>query len=320
MVSPSSEHTSSFVWKRVVAGGLGGTVGAFFTHPLDVVRTRLQSSLNAASFEKVQAVPRSGWQRYTPRTFLSLGSIFRTEGMRGLFRGLIPNLVGVMPARAIYFTSYGLTKRTLTSGDPAREDTLTHTLSAISAAVVTSTAVSPLGVLKTRMQLSEVGAATSYPSYWACAKDMYKKEGFRSFYRGLTASYLGSSETALQFILYERFKAWVSESQGSEDKRPHSIWVLLTAATSKLIAASVTYPHEVVRTRMREGKTSENFVVLFRKVLHEEGWRSLYRGMAAHLMRVVPNTAIVFFTFEVLVQFLDGDEQATSSSSCNRPK
>ena len=50
------------------------------------------------------------------------------------------------------------------------------------------------------------------------------------------------------------------------------------------------------------------------------GWRSLYRGMAAHLMRVVPNTAIVFFTFEVLVQFLDGDEQATSSSSCNRPK
>lgn len=34
--------TTGFVWRRVVAGGLGGTVGALLTHPLDVVRTRLQ--------------------------------------------------------------------------------------------------------------------------------------------------------------------------------------------------------------------------------------------------------------------------------------
>jgi solute carrier family 25 protein 33/36 len=39
-------------------------------------------------------------------------------------------------------------------------------------------------------------------------------------------------------------------------------------------------------------------------VLVEEGVRGLYGGLAAHLLRVVPNTTLVFFTYEFVMQFL----------------
>lgn len=43
-------------------------------------------------------------------------------------------------------------------------------------------------------------------------RQMYKKEGIRSFYRGLTASYAGLLETGIHFVLYERFKKYRRES------------------------------------------------------------------------------------------------------------
>lgn len=75
---------------------------------------------------------------------------------------------------------------------------------------------------------------------------------------------------------------------------------------AKLIAAAATYPHEVIRTRLREaGNTRYNG--LFSGLLliaKEEGARGLYGGMGAHLIRVVPNAAIMFLTYELVVQAL----------------
>lgn len=83
------------------------------------------------------------------------------------------------------------------------------------------------------------------------------------------------------------------------------------ASIAKLIAAIATYPHEVVRTRMREqrGMISENskytgFVQTLRVIATQEGVKGLYGGMGAHLLRVVPNAAIMFYTYETVVKFL----------------
>jgi len=38
----------------------------------------------------------------------------------------------------------------------------------------------------------------------------------------------------------------------------------------------------------------------------EEGTKGLYGGMGAHLIRVVPNAAIMFFAYETIVQLLNG--------------
>lgn len=79
------------------------------------------------------------------------------------------------------------------------------------------------------------------------------------------------------------------------------------AAVAKLVAACIAYPHEVIRTRLRE-PIPKNGVAKYTGLLQtlklvakEEGVVALYGGMSAHLMRVVPNAAIMFFCYEAIL-------------------
>lgn len=102
-------------WVHFVAGGIGGTVGAVVTCPLDVVKTRLQSDVYHSMYNKI---PKSGnpiiqaWQHLS-ETGSVLRGMYINEGASSLFKGLGPNLVGVIPARSINFFTYGATKEFL---------------------------------------------------------------------------------------------------------------------------------------------------------------------------------------------------------------
>ncbi|KAJ1475911.1 mitochondrial carrier domain-containing protein, partial [Baffinella frigidus] len=82
---------------------------------------------------------------------------------------------------------------------------------------------------------------------------------------------------------------------------------LCAAASAKVVASASTYPHEVIRTRMRERGAHDLYKTAFgcvRRVWAEHGVRGLYAGMHTHLLRVVPNTAIIFFTYEKVSAWL----------------
>lgn len=105
---------------------------------------------------------------------------------------------------------------------------------------------------------------------------MYREEGIRGFYRGLTASYWGVTEGALHFLLYERLKraavarnyaraereaeavaaAGDGRAEDEEDDddddddpltnpayAPSSMQLVSSAAIAKLVASMVTYPY-----------------------------------------------------------------------------
>jgi solute carrier family 25, member 33/36 len=118
----------------------------------------------------------------------------------------------------------------------------------------------------------------------------------------VSASYLGVAESVIQFVLYETLKRKYSrqlEVWGTP--WPH-VGALSMGAASKLIASTITYPHEVVRTRLRQvdGQKYTGILQTLRIVIKEEGWMGLYGGMAAHLLRTVPNAAIMFAIVEAM--------------------
>lgn len=81
------------------------------------------------------------------------------------------------------------------------------------------------------------------------------------------------------------------------------------AAIAKLGATLATYPHEVLRTRLRQSPDSNGFVKYTgivqatKLILKEEGVVAFYGGMTAHIMRVVPNAALLFISYELIVHY-----------------
>lgn len=144
-----------------------------------------------------------------------------------------------------------------------------------------------------------------------CARYVYKTEGVRGFYRGLTASYAGISETMICFLIYETLKKHLAQSQfaspnGETEKGASDfLRLMMAAAFSKGCASCIAYPHEVIRTRLREeGSKYKYFFQTGRLIAVEEGYAAFYRGLIPQLIRQIPNTAIVLSTYELIVHLL----------------
>lgn len=320
---------------------------AFLTNPLDVLKTRLQSDYYQsalASRRTAHGIPppsslpiHRAALLHIRETLQILAMIPRTEGPRALFKGLGPNLIGVVPARAINFYTYGNGKKLFAREfNNGKEAAWVHLCAAATAGVVTGTATCPIWVVKTRLQLDKshaeranastgtADAARRYRNAWDCTVQTVRHEGIRGLYRGLGASYLGVAESTLQWVLYEQMKLGLAarEQRLVASRRQPTLWDTTVAYTgkmgaagaAKLVAAIVTYPHEVVRTRLRQAPVKgtgqpkyTGIVQCVKLIVKEEGMASLYGGLVPHMMRVVPSAAIMFGCYEGILKMLGAD-------------
>ncbi|KAI9038590.1 putative mitochondrial carrier protein (Rim2) [Aspergillus affinis] len=321
-------HKATSPSTHFIAGATGGMVTALLTSPLDVLRTRLQSDFYRSQTKSAVAPPPQT-RVSLPRSFLLhfretfdiLFTIHRVEGWRSLFRGLGPSLTGVVPATAIKFYAYGNCKRLYPGllGKDA-DSTSVHALSAATAGVVTGTATNPIWLVKTRLQLDkshlESGGQPRYKSSYDCVKQVVKQEGLRGLYRGLAASYLGVIETTLHLASYERMKVMLANQNKLQNEKKNnelSQGLILSGAAglSKLIAVLIAYPHEVLRTRLRQAPMANGHpkytgvMQCLRLMVKEEGVVALYGGLTAHLIRTVPSAAITLGTYELVLKLLN---------------
>ena len=84
-------------------GSVAGAFGAFMVYPIDLVKTRMQN----------QRSSRVGHQMYNNSVDCAR-KVIRNEGFRGLYSGVLPQLVGVAPEKAIKLTVNDLVRGTFT--------------------------------------------------------------------------------------------------------------------------------------------------------------------------------------------------------------
>lgn len=307
----------------MLAGAGGGLVASIATCPLDVIKTKLQAQQAVHGTHTYQGV--AG----TVRTIL------KHDGFRGLYRGLGPTILGYLPTWAIYFAMYdgiknyfgekplgGVSPRQVyPAAQPkgyqplAREHPWSlHILSAMAAGATSTMCTNPLWVIKTRF-MTQPREERRYKHTLDAALTIYRSEGWRAFFRGLLPSLLGIAHVAVQFPLYEELKRWAND--GSDEPLP-ARKILFCSAIAKMTASVMTYPHEVIRTRLQTMKRPViasadgarlsyprvGIINTAKSIVKDEGWRSLYRGLSVNLVRTVPNSAVTMLTYEMLMRYL----------------
>jgi len=265
---------------NLLSGGVAGTVSSVITNPLEVMKTQLQASSSAVS---------------TSRTIPSIfQGILKKNGIAGFWRGLAPTLVGIIPSRSVYFYAYQTVSTTLpTPGSPTNA-----LVSGLAAGICSNTLTNPIWMVRTRMQLYGT-------SCWSSVANLWKNEGIKGFYKGVSASYWGCTEGALQFVIYEQLKSKLIVLKNNDAEDLSKLEYFLSAAISKGLASILTYPHEVARTRLRElGSSAGGMWNCIFDIAKSEGTSGLYAGMGIHLAKVVPNSALMFLTYELVRKWL----------------
>uniref|UniRef100_A0A2P2LC16 Uncharacterized protein n=1 Tax=Rhizophora mucronata TaxID=61149 RepID=A0A2P2LC16_RHIMU len=142
----SNNRTPRELLCHASAGAAAGAIAATFVCPLDVIKTRLQ----------VHGLPEGNPSgRVGSIIITSLQNIIKNEGFRGLYRGLSPTILALLPNWAVYFTVYEHLKGHLSHGAASHQLTIgANMVAAAGAGAATAIATNPLWVVKTRLQVS----------------------------------------------------------------------------------------------------------------------------------------------------------------------
>lgn len=190
--------------------------------------------------------------------------------------------------------------------------------------LLTSILTNPIWVIKTRMLSTGSQVPGAYASFTTGAKQIFQTEGIPGFYRGLLPALFGVGHGALQFMAYEKMKNYRSqmtatrasgsdaadEPQISDTKRNlGNLDFFVTSSLSKIFAGCVTYPYQVLRSRLQ---TYDAHLVYrgagdaIAQIWAREGPAGFYKGLGPNLFRVLPSTWVTFLVYENTKVILPG--------------
>lgn len=179
----------------VASAGAGG-LSALLTNPIWVIKTRMISTSSAT-------------EGAYPSMMAGMKSIWKMEGIRGYFHGLIPAIFGVSHG-ALYFLAYENIKRwqraRSENGQLSNTDTIIG--SALSK-VFAGTSTYPSQVIRSRLQTYDPSAKTITrgPGIILLIRDLWRNEGFLGFYKGLVPNLARVvPSTCVTFLVYENTK------------------------------------------------------------------------------------------------------------------
>jgi solute carrier family 25 (mitochondrial folate transporter), member 32 len=152
----------------------------------------------------------------------------------------------------------------------------------------------------------------AYPSFVAGAGQILRTEGIPGFYRGLVPALFGVSHGAFQFMAYEKLKSHQSRSRNASGNAAarhgqndlNNMELLLISGLSKIFAGCITYPYQVLRTRLQLQAYNADAAIYrgvwdaTRQIWVQEGISGFYKGLGPSLLRVLPSTWVVFLVYE----------------------
>ncbi|KAG7322602.1 hypothetical protein KOW79_013948 [Hemibagrus wyckioides] len=190
------------IGSRLLAGCTTGAMAVAFAQPTDVVKVRFQAQVRIAE----------GAKRYNG-TMDAYKTIARDEGIKGLWKGCLPNITRNAIVNCAELVTYDIIKELILKYNLMTDNLPCHFTAAFGAGFCTTIVASPVDVVKTRFMNSTAG---QYSSAINCAITMMTKEGPTAFYKGFMPSFLRlGSWNIVMFVSYEQIKRAVTRVQQS---------------------------------------------------------------------------------------------------------
>ncbi|KIV80195.1 hypothetical protein PV11_07714 [Exophiala sideris] len=278
-------------------------------------------------------------------TLDGLKKIARNEGYLTLWRGLSPTLVMAVPANVIYFTGYDWLR--YNNASPLKKipnDVYIPLVAGSLARIAAAVAVSPIEMFRTRMQATPAGTTGVFRETLLGLNRMTQTQGYTSLWRGLTLTmWRDVPFSAIYWWGYEAMRNRLTdareaskgkhldtqramtggrEAQATESHMTTFVDSFLAGAGSGAIAAFVTTPFDVGKTRQqvyhhagddapsviaakeaaKSGKLIPEEMSMPRFLYHifkEDGMSGLFRGWGARCLKVAPACAIMISSYEV---------------------
>ncbi|KAK2828468.1 hypothetical protein Q5P01_019502 [Channa striata] len=191
---------SAGIVTRLMAGCTTGAMAVAFAQPTDVVKVRFQAQVRLAD----------GGRRYNS-TLGAYKTIAKDEGVRGLWKGCMPNITRNAIVNCAELVTYDIIKELILKYDLMTDNLPCHFTAAFGAGFCTTVVASPVDVVKTRFMNSGAG---QYSSAISCALTMLRNEGPTAFYKGFMPSFLRlGSWNIVMFVTYEQIKRGMTRAQ-----------------------------------------------------------------------------------------------------------
>ena len=183
------------------------------------------------------------------------------------------------------------------------------------AGVTSTVACYPLETLRTRLALSS-SSGRQYKGILDCLSTMVRTEGPGSLYNGIGASLIGVIPyAAINLGMYDALR-WscqrvhVARCQREAAERGEvlaegdvpplpKLMSIVTGATAGVMAATATFPLEVVRRRMMAGAVKGNPLAVVALIYREQGMQALFAGCTMNYVKLAPSAGLSFYVYEV---------------------
>lgn len=284
--------------KQIGASTLGSLTTALVLNPINVVKIRLQNA------DMILASP--------PTIKGTISSIIKKDGILGFWAGVRIAVFQAVPSTTIYMYGYESIKSILNNSESFQNYRVFSSGVAASAArIINVSIMCPIELMKTmqagglKMPMNEI------------AKMIYKESGLRGFYRGWSSTVLRDTPySGIYWLTFEFFRPYYSRFLSSSSTSSNTnMNNFLSGASAGIIAAMITQPFDVVKTKQQLYLQSRHIhhnlqplekvrsIPLWGSLVSlykTDGLASLYRGFSMRLATVIPGGAIMVTVYEAV--------------------
>ncbi len=282
----------------LLASATAGAVSKIAFHPIDTAKSQVQAGKNS-----------SAWKAFM--------DTYRTNGLKGLYRGIGAVLVGGTPAVMIYLTTYEITKNKFDSINYPLPEFVKHFSAGMFAEACSCSIFVPVDVIKERLQVYQTLSVTKssysdkgmiYKNSWDSLKQIMKHEGLLGIYKGYGATLMSFGPfSAFYFAFYEQAKVTAGQILKKDSKDLNFIETLFTSLAAGTLSAYITTPLDLVKLRMQiqrgQGGINEGMTSMLKNIFMNEGTSGLFRGSVARIGAYAPGAAMTMAIFESCKDF-----------------